>query len=118
MYDMQMLVDDLSKNHIPFVRDDLKEDDKTTITYEVPGFGKSGTVWVVNRNGLVECIALHGETTVITCFDDLLEVAWDWYKRDVITLGQYSAYPSTIWVDLFVARDWLSPVTRYEITRA
>ena len=68
--------------------------------YQVNGFSKSGSVKLYEQDKKVLCEARYNEIYEITCFDDLVRVAFEWFEnyrdRDVFS------EPSELWVEDFV----------------
>lgn len=90
---------------------------KTGPMIELRGFSKSGTACIREEDGKLICATRYDREDTITCFDDILEVAWEWFAS-----YQHRApftEPSDIWAPFFVAKGWLSLelIPTYKVTR-
>lgn len=87
-------------------------DDLNVLGYDVPGFSKSGNVTLFEANGKIFASARYNETTEITCFDDLVSLAFDWYVR--YKDREPFENPDSIWAPYFIEKGWIKKVMKYE----
>ena len=83
-----------------------------TIGYRVSGFSKSGTVTLYQKDDTIFALARYNELTPITCFDDLVKLAWVWYcdYKDRVPFE----IPDSRWVSHFEKNGWIEKVTKVE----
>jgi hypothetical protein len=89
--------------------------EENLVGYQIPGFSKSGYVTLFSSNGEIYAKARYDETSKISCFNDLIVLAWDWYIRykDQPPFEK----PDPIWVPFFIEKGWLKKIEKidYEI---
>jgi len=87
----------------------IRIDGEEIIGFEVHGFSKSGSVILYEKNNKIFAKARYDEITEITNFDDLVDLAWDWYDR--YSDREPFKEPSGTWSHHFFERGWLQTKT-------
>ena len=83
--------------------------------YEIPGFSKSGNVTLYESVDEIWARARYDELTKITCFNDLVLLAWNWYDK----YSDRSPFenPSEIWEPYFLEKVLLKKVTEVKYVK-
>lgn len=74
---IEELIKEVLKNHISVesVEYDAVAD---SLVYHVAGFSKSGTAELMEKDGKIICKTRYNTINEIECFDDLVDVAYEW----------------------------------------
>jgi hypothetical protein len=94
---IQEIVKELVKRHIQI---ELQYDSPSdSVAYIVHGFYKSGTITLIEQNGLIMACSRYDEKTEITQLRDLAYLNLDWWRRSK-DRNDFWANPDGAWVGL------------------
>lgn len=114
-YSLKDLLCDLQANKIECEQE--RSSDGELLSLSVGGFSKAGEARIAERFGKLLCHTRYDTIHEIRSFDDVVEVAWDWF--DKYKDRQPFTRPDYRWVAFFIERGWLQEVhdVSYEVIR-